>query len=53
MRGDDGVRADWAAGEEASDGLGDRGEGLVFRELAQAGRHGVSRDESAAEEAGV
>src|SRR5262249_61432900 len=45
-----GVRCDRAAGEQAADGLGDRGEGLVFGELAQPGRHGGGGDEPAGQE---
>src|ERR1700727_2399380 len=48
--GDDGVHADGAAGEQAADRLGDRGEGLVFGELAQPGRHAGGGDEPAGQE---
>src|SRR5215510_11023140 len=48
--GGDGVHAYRPAADQAADGLGDRGEGLVFGELAQPGRHAGGGDEPAGQE---
>src|SRR5262249_36077405 len=48
--GGDRGRANGAAGEQAADGLGDRGEGLGFGELAQPCREGGGGDERAGQE---